>query len=82
MLGFLNLLTLYLMDFDIGEERGSTIQGDWILYQILGPELGGGSHYTRDALYTRSYGIYRCSVASCWLSTGALEHSTKLVSFL
>ncbi len=34
---------------------GSTIQGDWILYQISGSELVG-LHYTRDALYTRSYG--------------------------
>ena len=52
-------------------QGGSTIQGDWILYQIWGSEQGG-SHYTRDALYTRSYGIIlvtrelRCFTGLTW----------------
>ena len=40
---------------NVNENGGSIIQGDWILCQIWGSERGG-SHYTRDALYTRSYG--------------------------
>ncbi len=71
-------LSLTLMDFNplccscgfvpvetkmvsVSEKGGSTIQGDWILYQIWGPQLGG-LHYTRDALYTRSYGTVQKTV--------------------
>ena len=60
--GWTDLLTL--IDCDVSEKGGSTVlhwqggstmQGDWTLCQIWGSELGG-SHYTRDALNTMSYG--------------------------
>ncbi len=51
------------------------MQGDWILYQIWGSQPGG-SHYTRDALYTRSYGnsiVVATLRAECW----CIEHAMQ-----
>ena len=53
---------------------GSTIQRDWILYQISGSELGG-LHYTRDALYTRSYGIFSECLSRVWSRQKSLVSS-------